>query len=64
LARIPRLPDSVVAAIVARFGTLQKIMGSEVAELENVDGLDAGVARTVKDGLARLAESSILDRYS
>jgi diadenylate cyclase len=64
LARIPRLPDAVIAAIVARFGTLQKIMRSEVAELENVDGLDAGVARTVKDGLARLAESSILDRYS
>jgi diadenylate cyclase len=64
LARIPRLPDPVIAAIVARFGTLQKIIRSEVAELENVDGLDPGVARTVKDGLARLAESSILDRYS
>jgi diadenylate cyclase len=64
LARIPRLPDSIIAAIVARFGALQKIMRSEVAELENVDDVDAGVARTVKDGLARLAESSILDRYS
>jgi diadenylate cyclase len=64
LARIPRLPEPVVSAIVCRFGTLQKIMRSEVSELESVDGMDPGTARSVKDGLARLAESSILDRYS
>jgi hypothetical protein len=29
-----------------------------------VDGFDATMAATIKDGLPRLAESSIFDRYS
>jgi len=32
--------------------------------LEALEGVDSGGARMVKDGLARLAESSILDRYN
>jgi diadenylate cyclase len=64
LSRIPRLPDSTIAAIIARYGSLQKVMRAEAVDLEAIDGLDSSGARTVKDGLARLAESSILDRYS
>jgi diadenylate cyclase len=64
LARIPRLPDTTIAAIIARYGSLQKVMRAEAVDLESIDGLDSAGARTVKDGLARLAESSILDRYS
>ncbi len=64
LSRIPRLPDSTIAAIIARYGSLQKVMRAEAVDLESIDGLDSAGARTVKDGLARLAESSILDRYS
>jgi diadenylate cyclase len=64
LSRIPRLPDSTIAAIIARYGSLQKVMRAEGVDLESIDGLDSAGARTVKDGLARLAESSILDRYS
>jgi diadenylate cyclase len=64
LSRIPRVPDSAIAAIVARFGTLQKVMRAEHDELEAIEELDPGVTRTVKDGLTRLAESSILDRYT
>jgi diadenylate cyclase len=64
LSRIPRLPDSTIAGIIARYGSLQKVMRAEAVDLEAIDGLDSAGARTVKDGLARLAESSILDRYS
>ena len=64
LARLPRLSQATIDAIVARFGSLQKIMRSEIEELEAVEGVDAAGATTVKDGLSRLAESSILDRYS
>jgi diadenylate cyclase len=64
LSRIPRLPDATVEAIVARFGNLQKIMRSEAEELETVDGVDTAAARAAKDGLARQAETSILDRYN
>ena len=64
LARIPRLAESTITAIVVRYGSLQKVMRAEAGDLEAIQGVDAGGARTVKDGLARLAESSILDRYS
>ena len=64
LSRIPRIQDGVVDTMVARFGTLQKVMRSEVEDLEALPGIDAGTARTIKDGLNRLAESSIFDRYS
>ncbi len=64
LSRVPRLPDGTIAAIIARYASLQKVMRAEAVDLEAIDGLDSSGARTVKDGLARLAESSILDRYS
>ena len=64
LSRIPRVPETGIWAVVARYGSLQKIIQAEVDDLEAIDGLESGVARTVKDGLARLAESSILDRYN
>jgi diadenylate cyclase len=64
LSRIPRVPSDVVAAIVARFGTLSKIVRSGVEELEAVEGVSTAVARLVKEGLARQTESSILDRYT
>jgi diadenylate cyclase len=64
LARIPRLPESVVERIVDRFGSLQKIMRATIDDLDDVTGVGATRARAIKDGLSRLAESSILDRYS
>jgi diadenylate cyclase len=64
LSRIPRLPESVIDSIVARFGTLQKIMRATVDELEDVTGVGETRARSIKEGLSRLAETSILDRYS
>jgi diadenylate cyclase len=64
LSRIPRVPESMVAALIERFGTLQKVMRSELVDLEAIDGVDALAARTIKDGLNRLAETTIFDRYS
>lgn len=64
LAKVPRLPEPVVDAIVARFGNLQKIMRAPLDDLTDIDGVDLERARAIKEGLARLAESSILDRYS
>jgi diadenylate cyclase len=63
LSKIPRLADSVIAAIVDRFGTLQKVMRATVEDLESIDEVEELNARLVKDGLSRLAESSILDRF-
>ncbi len=64
LGKVPRLPPGVVAAIVERYGSLQKVMRAAAEDLETVPGVDVVYARLVKDGLSRLAESSILDRFS
>jgi diadenylate cyclase len=64
LARIPRLPEPVVERIVARFGNLQKIMRATIDDLDDVSGVGETRARAIKEGLSRLAETSILDRYT
>ena len=64
LSRIPRLPEPVIESIVDRFGSLQKIMRATIDDLDEVTGVGETRARAIKDGLSRLAESSILDRYS
>jgi diadenylate cyclase len=64
LARLPRVPDTLITRIVGRFGTLQKVMRATAEDLEAVEAMEPATARSIKDGLARLAESSILDRYN
>ena len=64
LAKIPRLPLSTARTIVRTWDSLQAILGATVEELQAADGVDAGQARTLRDGLSRLAEVSIVDRYA
>ena len=63
LSRIPRLPDAVVERIVGHFGNLSKIMRATIDDLDDVEGVGETRARAVKEGLVRLAESSLLDRF-
>jgi diadenylate cyclase len=62
LSKIPRLPDHVVRNIVNRYGGLQQVLRASVEDLDTVQGIEVAGARFVKEGLARLAETSILDR--
>ena len=64
LRKIPRIPEPVADHVVARFANLQKLMRASENELVQVDGVGDARARTIKDGLSRLAETSILERYS
>jgi diadenylate cyclase len=64
LAKIPRLPDQVIEKIIDRFGNLQKIMRATIDDLDDVEGVGEARARAIKEGLSRLAESSILERYN
>jgi diadenylate cyclase len=64
LGRVPRLPRDLSERLVERFGDLQKIMRASTHDLSTVDGISAQRAQGIKEGLARLAETSILDRYS
>jgi diadenylate cyclase len=63
LSKIPRLPTTVVERIVSEFGRLPKIIAASIDDLLAVEGVGAARASLVKDGLIRLAETSILDRY-
>lgn len=63
LAMIPRLPAPVAERIVEHFGTLQKMLQANIDDLQAVEGVGENRARTVREGLSRLAESSILERY-
>jgi diadenylate cyclase len=63
LSKIPRLPETVIENIVRRFGTLQKILRATVDDLDEVEGVGETRARAIKEGLSRLAEATILDRY-
>ncbi len=63
LAKVPRLPRSVVDRLVEHFGSLQKLLAAGVEDLTSVEGIGEARARSVREGLSRLAESSILERY-
>jgi len=63
LSRVPRLPGAIVDRLVGHFGGLQKLLAAGIDELMAVDGVGEQRARAVREGLSRLAESSILERY-
>jgi diadenylate cyclase len=63
LAKVPRLPTTVVDRLVHHFGSLQRLLGATVEDLQGVDGVGETRARGVREGLSRLAEASILERY-
>ena len=63
MQKVPRLPATVVERLVDHFGTLQKLLSASVDDLQTVEGVGELRARSVREGLSRLAESSILERY-
>lgn len=63
LAKVPRVPGPVIDRLIEHFGGLQKLLAATVEDLQGVDGVGESRARGVREGLSRLAESSILERY-
>lgn len=63
LAKVPRLPGQIVDRLVDHFGSLQRLLGATVEDLQAVEGVGDARARGVREGLSRLAEASILERY-
>ena len=64
LARVPRIPASILDRVVEHFAGLQKLLAASVEDLQIVDGVDEARARSVREGISRLAEVSIIDRFS
>ena len=63
LTKVPRLPPAIVDRLVVHFASLQRLLAAGIEDLMLVDGVGEGRARAVREGLSRLAESSILERY-
>ena len=64
LAKVPRLPADAAERLVAHFGGLHKLLAASVAELQAVDGVTEPHARAAREGLSRLAEVTLLEKYS
>lgn len=64
LAKIPRLPSHLMERLVQHFGGLQRLLAASIDELMTVEGIGEQRARSVREGLSRLAETSILERYA
>ena len=64
LHRVNRLPAPTARAIADHFGELAKLQRVSVADLMNVPGVDEAMAKSVKETLERVTESTILDQYS
>ncbi len=63
LNKVPRLPGAIVDRLIDHFDNLQKLLAANLDDLMAVDGVGELRARAVREGLSRLAESSILERY-
>ena len=63
LGRIPRLPKMVVQNIVREFAGLDAILAATDAELEAVEGVGEIRAKDIREGLRRLQEINLVDRY-
>ena len=63
LGRIPRLPKLVVQKIIQEFGGLEEVLAATDDDLEAVDGVGAGRAKDIREGLRRLQEVDLVDRY-
>ncbi len=63
LKRIPRLPNSVAANLVKKFKSLQNLMHASLEMLNEVDGVGPARAQAIHEGLHRISEALIIDRY-
>ena len=63
LHKIPRLSGEAIQNIMERFGTLQSILDAPVEELAAVAKVGPSRARDIKEGLNRLRDADLLERY-
>ncbi len=64
LGQIAQLPQTAAEELVAEFGSLQKLLYASAQDLHRVPAIDAALARSLREGLSRIAESALLEHYS
>jgi diadenylate cyclase len=63
LSHIPRLPEAVIREVVGGLDGLESIVRASQRELESFAGVGAVRAREIREGLRRLQEHNLVDRY-
>jgi diadenylate cyclase len=63
LRHIPRLPETIVKRVVADMGDLESIVRASQRDLEAISGVGSVRARDIREGLRRLQEHNLVDRY-
>jgi diadenylate cyclase len=63
LSRVPRLPRLVAQKVVDHFGDLDAILAASDSDLEAVEGVGEARAMEIREGLRRLQEVDVVDRY-
>jgi diadenylate cyclase len=63
LSHIPRLPDGIVKKVVGNLGDLEAIVRASQRDLEAITGVGTVRAREIREGLRRLQEHNLVDRY-
>jgi len=63
LSHIPRLPDQIVKRVVSDMDGLESIVRASRRDLEAISGVGAVRAREIREGLRRLQEHNLVDRY-
>ena len=53
----------MVEHVIAHFGGLEAFQRATVGELEEVEGVGAVRAKEIREGLRRLQEQNLVDRY-
>jgi diadenylate cyclase len=63
LSHIPRLPETVIRRVVGDLGNLDTVVRASQRDLEAVEGVGTVRAREIREGLRRLQEHNLVDRY-
>jgi len=63
LSHIPRIPEPVIRRVVGDLGGLDAVVRASQRDLEAVDGVGAVRAREIREGLRRLQEHNLVERY-
>lgn len=63
LSKIPRIPSNVLDNAIQMFNSLEQILKASISQLDAVEGIGEVRARSIKEGLRRLQEQSMVDRH-
>ncbi|MBX5436885.1 MAG: DNA integrity scanning protein DisA [Alicyclobacillaceae bacterium] len=63
LNKITRLPQPIIENLVEHFHTLTNVLAASIEELDQVEGIGAVRARTIRDGLKWIQEQVLIDRH-